>query len=994
MGSCTYCGYKLPLIIFILTIIIVTVTGFLTLRYIKSKFVESAGQTLATIATNIANKLDTLLNERYGDIQLLTLGKAFREQDRATMTTYVLSMVESYPVYEWIGVTDKDGRIIISTDPSIVGQDRSDREWFRSVRDHGGIHIRPPRISPDSHGSMAIAFTAPIYNPAGQFIGAITSRISMPVLEDSFRRALVALQGQWGTNTHLEYQFIRLNGDVIADSILHEEGQSNLIKLGVASARLAVSSSAGYVQEIHARLKKDVVTGYARSKGLNGEDTLQFGVLLRADYDDIAAPIQRTTFIIGMAGIAMVLPLGLALIWTIRGLQQSIQTVTSEHERATAAEKKFRHIISSTPDAILIVNATGTIVLNNPRAETLFGYSPGTLLNQPLDILLPERFRVRHKKHNQMFFDHPATRPMGAGLILSGRHKNGSEFSADVSLSFMDTSEGRFAIASIRDVTQQKYYEQELERAKIEALSSTKVKSEFLASMSHEIRTPLNAIIGMSDLLWETTLSSEQRKYLRVFRRAGDTLLNLINDILDLSKIEAGYMELDSTAFNLEEVVDKVVEMLTMQANDKGLEFASHIDPAVPIHLVGDPVRLTQILINLLGNALKFTEQGSVTLQVSNDDHSRMPGTIRFTVSDTGIGIPPDKLQIIFERFRQVDSSRTRQYGGTGLGLAISKHLAERMHGRIEVESTVGKGSTFHCTVSFDIQSPENVQTIPPVIDLAGIRTLIVDDYSINRLILREMLVECHADIAEAVDGPTAISALRDAADQGKPFDLLLLDCRMPKMDGFQTVDYLKQASLDSGLTIVMLTSDDWANDIARTYDLSLGGYLIKPLRRADLIKVIGIALRRSKGSISPASQTPAQSTPSLPARSLQILLADDSPDNQLLIQSYLLNTNYQLDMVNDGAQAVEQFKHGRYDVILMDMQMPVMDGFAATQAIRKWEEERQLSPIPIVALTALALMEEAARSLRAGCTIHLTKPIRKQTLLDLLQQTSTKLAA
>ena len=220
----------------------------------------------------------------------------------------------------------------------------------------------------------------------------------------------------------------------------------------------------------------------------------------------------------------------------------------------------------------------------------------------------------------------------------------------------MDTSEGRFAIASIRDVTQQKLYERELEAAKFEALSSTKVKGEFLASMSHEIRTPLNAIIGTADLLWETPLSAEQRKYLRVFRRAGDTLLSLINDILDLSKIESGYMELDSMAFNLEELIDRVMEMLTMQANEKGLEFASHIDPAVPRHLIGDPVRLTQILTNLLGNALKFTEEGSVTLQVVNDPGNNMPGVIHFTVSDTGIGIPSDKLEIIFERFRQADS--------------------------------------------------------------------------------------------------------------------------------------------------------------------------------------------------------------------------------------------------------------------------------------------------------------------------------------------------
>jgi CheY-like chemotaxis protein len=371
-----------------------------------------------------------------------------------------------------------------------------------------------------------------------------------------------------------------------------------------------------------------------------------------------------------------------------------------------------------------------------------------------------------------------------------------------------------------------------------------------------------------------------------------------------------------------------------------------------------------------------------------------MPGAIHFTVSDTGIGIPSDKLGIIFERFRQVDSSRTRQYGGTGLGLAISKHLAERMHGRIWVESTVGKGSHFHCTVSLAVQSEVDDQKMLPAIDLAGTRTLIVDDHPINRLILREMLAECHADITEVMDGPSALNTIREAAEQGRPYELLLLDCRMPRMDGFQVVDRLKQDSLDAGLTIIMLTSDDWTNDIARTYDLALGGYLVKPLRRVDLLKTITIAKRRSKSVSLKTQQTPSSPAASMPNSSLRILLAEDSPDNQLLIRSFLRGTGYQLDVADDGAQAIEQFKRNRYDVILMDMQMPVMDGFTATETIRRWEEDQQLPPVPIIALTALALKEEAAKSLAAGCTLHLTKPIRKKTLLDILQHPFNKQAA
>ena len=986
--------YRRPVFVFLLVIAVVGSTGYWTLRYISSQFVESAGQSLATAATTIGNELDTLLTARAGDIQMLAHAKDIREQNPSAMTEHLHRMIETYPVYEWIGVTDKTGRIIAATDQDMIGQDASQRDWFQSVHDHGGIHVGNPQTSPDSHGIMAIAFTAPIHDPSGQFIGAVTSRVSLPILEDSFPQAVSALQARWGTSTHFEYQFITLNGDVITDSSLREEGTANLIALGLPSAQLAISSPAGYIQEQHLRRRKEVITGYALSKGITDSDTPRFGILLRADYEDIAAPIQRTSFIVSIAGLVMVLPLSIMLIWSLGRLNKSVRLAVAEHERATAAENKFGQIVNSAPDAMVIVDSVGGIVLNNPRAESLFGYDPGGLLRQPLDILLPERFRNQHEKYNHNFFGDSATRPMGTSFTLSAKHRDGSEFPAEVSLSYMDTREGRFAIASIRDVTQQKQRERELEAAKVEALSSTKVKSEFLASMSHEIRTPLNAIIGTADLLWDTSLSSEQRKYLRLFRRASDTLLSLINDILDLSKIESGYMELDSVAFNLEEVIDKVMEMLAMQANDKGLEFASHIDSAVPRYLIGDPVRLTQILINLLGNALKFTEQGSVTLQVANDDGTKGLGAIYFRVSDTGIGIPPDKLSSIFERFRQADSSRTRQYGGTGLGLAISKHLAERMHGRIWVESTVDKGSVFHCSVSFDVQAPDEVQSVQSAIDLSGVRTLIVDDHPINRLILREMLVECRADIAEAVDGLSAITQLKKAAEQGRPFTLLLLDCRMPRMDGFQTVDHVRKSSLDTGLTIVMLTSDDWANDIARTYDLALGGYLIKPFRREDLKKAIGIALRRSKGLSLSVPQVPSTPTLATPHPSLWVLLAEDSPDNQLLIRSYLRNTRYQLDVVDDGAQALEKFKDNRYDVIVMDMQMPVMDGFAAVQAIRKWEDDHQLLPIPIIALTALALKEEAARSLAAGCTIHLTKPIRKKRLLDILQQTSGQLAA
>jgi PAS domain S-box-containing protein len=742
--------------------------------------------------------------------------------------------------------------------------------------------------------------------------------------------------------------------------------------------RRGCCSAAGTANAAAARAEFDRF--YRAASGLRRKLAAHSGAGLKENVAISKEARSKTTEMVISSSVIATFILGL-MVWVVYSMRRLNAVLTEQRDEILV----LKNGIEQAPLAVIITNTSGEIEYVNPGFTEMYGYSFKDAVGQTPRVL---------KSGNMP----PALYATLWKSLLSGRpwagdlHNKAKDGRLCWVKAYMSPIRGvagtlTHFISLHKDVTLERQLMQEVLAAKQEAEQANQAKSDFLASMSHEIRTPLNAIVGMSELLDEAKLDKEHSQYLSIMRNASDTLVSLINDILDISKIEAGKIDIEKAPFNLEELVSKVSEMMSVRASAKGVEINCKIDADVPVFVEGDATRLRQVLTNLVGNAVKFVEKGWISIEVKKQKSEGGCVRLVFSVRDTGIGIPSSKLGSIFEKFTQADSSTTRKYGGTGLGLPISKMLVELLGGKIWVESEPGVGTVFYFTLDLCPQKDKAAVYLPKadVKELKGRRFLVVDDNLVNRIIIREMAQSWGASCEGAADGKTGLAKVLEEQRKGAPFHAVLVDFNMPGMDGYEFCRRLAaDPAIDPKPALGLVTSDSIRFRKEDFRAIGVTTHILKPVRKQTVLE--GVLEMLAAGKPPPAaapSKEGGYTREDLPA--LSLLIVDDSEDNRILMSSFLKGSKVKLELAESARSALEKFRSGAYDLVFMDIQMPEMDGFEATGLLRALEAAEGRKKTRVVALTAMATREDVDKALKAGCDDYLTKPIRKNTFYSYL---------
>ena len=670
-------------------------------------------------------------------------------------------------------------------------------------------------------------------------------------------------------------------------------------------------------------------------------------------------------------------------IWDFCDVSEQVRV-----EEALAQERTLLHTLAeSLPDYIYAKDTESRFLLvNTAGARMIGGFAPAQVLGKTDFDFYPEELASRYMADERRVWETGESfinQEEPCVDVITGARK----WLLTTKVPFRDASgKIRGLVGLGRDITASKIAAEQLRGAKDEAEAASRAKSEFLANMSHEIRTPMNGILGMIGLALDTDLTAEQQEYLGMVKVSAESLLAVLNDILDLSKIEAGKLELESIDFDVRDNLETAVKTFAIAAHQKGLELACDIHPDVPARVSGDPTRLREVVMNLVGNGIKFTERGEVALEVCVDEARPADEgavALRFTVRDTGIGIPQAKQKLVFQAFAQADGSTTRKHGGTGLGLTISARLVELMGGRMWLDSETGEGSRFHFTARFGKAASQSPTEPVEDLHLGGIRVLVVDDHATNRRVFLETLRRWEMAPEAVGSGPDALICLQQAHDLGTPFRLVLADVNMPDSDGFALVEEIRQSRDFPGVAVIMATSAALGKDVERCRHLGITAHLTKPVRQSDLRAAILVGLGRG-----PSDQTGAR----LPdrrrqrRRNLRILVAEDNLVNQKLATRLLEKAGHMVVVAANGRHALEALESESFDLVLMDVQMPEMDGLDAAAAIRE-REQRTREHQPIIAMTAHAMKGDREKCLAAGMDGYVTKPIRPDDLWQAIEQ-------